>query len=92
MAVDKMNDSYNRCLSVLRQRYQNRGISSNLNEEATLQAKRGESNDVTASEGYVLFDALVFAAAIAIGNFAFGIKEHVSLGCGDVIRFPTLRL
>ena len=57
MAVDKMNDSYNRCLSVLRQRYQNRGISSNLNEEAVLQAKRGESNEVTASEGYVLFDA-----------------------------------
>lgn len=57
MAVEKMNDSYNRCLSELRERYQHRGVSSSVKTEAMLQAKREESTHAMAPEAYVLFDA-----------------------------------
>ena len=57
MAVDKMNDSYNRCLVELRERYRYRGISTSAKNEALLQAKCEESTRVMAPEAYVLFDA-----------------------------------
>lgn len=57
MAVDKMNDSYNRCLVELRERYKNRGISTSAKNEALLQAKTEESTRAMAPEAYVLFDA-----------------------------------
>lgn len=57
MAVDKMNDSYNRCLTELRERYKYRGISTNVKQEALLQAKSEESTRAMAPEAYVLFDA-----------------------------------
>lgn len=57
MAVDKMNDSYNRCLTELRERYKYRGISINAKQEALLQAKAEESTRAMAPEAYVLFDA-----------------------------------
>ena len=55
--AEKMNDSYNRCLSELRERYRNRGLSCNVKSEALLQAKREESTQAMAPEAYVLFDA-----------------------------------
>lgn len=57
MAVDKMNDSYNRCLTELRERYKYRGVSTNVKQEALLQAKAEESTRAMAPEAYVLFDA-----------------------------------
>ena len=57
MAVDKMNDSYNRCLTELRERYKYRGISTNVKNEALLQTRVEESTRAMAPEAYVLFDA-----------------------------------
>ena len=57
MAVDKMNDSYNRCLTELRERYKYRGISTNVKHEALLQTRTEESTRAMAPEAYVLFDA-----------------------------------
>ena len=53
MAMDRMNDSYNRCLCELRERYKDRGVSLSVKSEMTLQAGREELS----SESYVLFDA-----------------------------------
>ena len=52
-----MNDSYNRCLAELRERYKNRGVSINVSADAALQAKQEESTRALAPEAYVLFDA-----------------------------------
>lgn len=57
MAVDKMNDSYDRCLSELRARYKYRGISNNVKNEALSQTMREASSYALAPEAYVLFDA-----------------------------------
>ena len=57
MAVEHMNDSYDRCLAELRERYKNRGVSGNVKTDAALQAKREESTRALAPEAYVLFDA-----------------------------------
>ncbi|MBQ8331545.1 MAG: hypothetical protein IJX94_03485 [Clostridia bacterium] len=57
MAVDKMNDSYNRCLTELRERYRYRGVSNNVKSELLLQTKKEESTRAIAPEAYVLFDS-----------------------------------
>ena len=57
MAVDYMNDSYDRCIAELRDRYRGRGISENVKSEATLQAKREASTKAMAPGAYVLFDS-----------------------------------
>ena len=56
MAI-QMNDSYNRCLAELRERYRSRGFSTNVAADASLQAKQEESTRALAPEAYVLFDA-----------------------------------
>ncbi|MBQ9087010.1 MAG: hypothetical protein IJY47_07485 [Clostridia bacterium] len=56
MAVEQMNDSYRRCLTELRERYQSRGVSVSVKSEAALQAKQEESTRALAPESYVLFD------------------------------------
>ncbi len=57
MAVERMNDSYDRCLSELRERYKDRGISLNVKSDVALQTRREESTRAIAPESYVLFDA-----------------------------------
>lgn len=57
MAAEQMNDSYRRCLSELRQRYGSRGLSVNVRNTATLQAKQEETTRALSPESYVLFDA-----------------------------------
>lgn len=57
MAVDKMNDSYNRCLTELRERYRYRGVSNNVKTELLLQTQKEESTRAIAPEAYVLFDS-----------------------------------
>ena len=57
MAVDFMNDSYNRCLTELRERYKGRGISENAKSEAALQTKNEAKTRAIAPGAYVLFDS-----------------------------------
>lgn len=57
MAVENMNDSYNRCIAELRSRYRGKAISNNAKNEAAALRERdalAQSNNV---EGYVLFDS-----------------------------------
>jgi len=57
MAVEQMNDSYNRCINELRSRYKGRGVVSNFKQEMALLAQK-ENNEVkAAAENYVLFDS-----------------------------------
>ncbi len=56
MAV-QMNDSYDRCLSELRQRYRSRGVSVSVKSTMMLQAEQEEATRAIAPEAYVLFDA-----------------------------------
>ncbi len=55
--MERMNDSYDRCLFELRERYKDRGISLSVKSEMTLQAGREESTRALSPESYVLFDA-----------------------------------
>ncbi len=57
MAAEYMNDSYNRCLSELRERYRERGVFVNVKTENALQEAREESTRAIAPDAYVLFDA-----------------------------------
>lgn len=57
MASEHMNDSYNRCLSELRERYRERGVFVNVKTENALQEAREESTRTIAPEAYVLFDS-----------------------------------
>ena len=52
MAVEYMNDSYNRCIAELRTRYRGRAVSSSVKDEATVSENK---NAIT--ESYVLFDS-----------------------------------
>lgn len=52
MAVEYMNDSYNRCIAELRTRYRGRAVSSSVKDEAAVQ-----SNKNAAPETYILFDS-----------------------------------
>ena len=56
MAV-QMNDSYNRCLTELRERYKSRGVSVNVKSAQLMQAEQEEATRAIAPEAYVLFDA-----------------------------------
>ena len=56
MAVEHMNDSYNRCIAELRNRYRGRAISSNANNEAALLDKRIEEQE-SELQSYILFDS-----------------------------------
>ncbi len=56
MAV-QLNDSYDRCLSELRQRYQNRGVSVSVKSTMLLQTEQEEATRAIAPQAYVLFDA-----------------------------------
>ena len=56
MAV-QMNDSYNRCLTELRERYKSRGVSVNMQTALLTQAEQEEATRAIAPEAYVLFDA-----------------------------------
>lgn len=56
MATQHMNDSYNRCLRELRERYRDRGITGSVRGELLLQEKQEESTRALAPDAYVLFD------------------------------------
>ncbi len=51
------NDSYNRCLSELRERYRGRGISENVKTEAAQQRRNEAASRAIAPGAYVLFDS-----------------------------------
>ena len=52
MAVEYMNDSYNRCIEELRTRYRGRAVSSSVKDEAAV------NDDKSAlTESYILFDS-----------------------------------
>ncbi len=57
MAVDYMNDSYNRCLTELRDRYRGRGLYESVKSEASLQVKKEAATRAIAPNAYVLFDS-----------------------------------
>jgi hypothetical protein len=57
MAVEHLNDSYDRCLCELRERYRGRGALGSVKTESALQEAREESTRQVAPEAYVLFDA-----------------------------------
>ncbi len=57
MAIDNMNESYNRCLAELRARYKYRGISNSVQNEMVLQAQKEETTRAMAPTAYVLFDS-----------------------------------
>ena len=52
MAVEYMNDSYNRCIAELRTRYRGRAVSSSVKDEAVV---NDDKNAIT--ESYILFDS-----------------------------------
>ena len=57
MAAEYVNDSYNRCLIELRERYRERGVSLNVKGENALQEAKEESTRALAPDAYVLFDS-----------------------------------
>ena len=57
MAAEYLNDSYDRCLCELRERYRGRGALGSVKSERALQEAREESTRAIAPEAYVLFDA-----------------------------------
>lgn len=57
MAVDNMNDSYNRCIAELRSRYRGKAISNNAKHEAATLRERDALSAAEHNEGYVLFDS-----------------------------------
>ena len=57
MAAEHLNDSYDRCLYELRERYRGRGALGSVKTESALQEAREESTRQVAPEAYVLFDA-----------------------------------
>ena len=57
MAVETMNDSYNRCIAELRDRYRGKAISNNAKHEADALRQRDAITAGGADERYVLFDS-----------------------------------
>ena len=57
MAVDSMNDSYNRCLAELRARYRGRGVVQNVRNELAAQLQKEEISREQLSENYVVYDS-----------------------------------
>ena len=57
MAAEHLNDSYDRCLCELRERYRGRGALGSVKTESSLQEAREASTRQIAPEAYVLFDS-----------------------------------
>ena len=57
MAVENMNDSYNRCIEELRNRYRGKAISNNAKHEAAALKERDALSATNNADGYVLFDS-----------------------------------
>ena len=57
MAVENMNDSYNRCIAELRSRYRGKAISNNAKHEAAALRERDALSASAKTEEYVLFDS-----------------------------------
>lgn len=57
MAMDPMNESYNRCMEELRARYRGRGIATNVKNEAATQNKKENTSLNSATGSYVIFDS-----------------------------------
>lgn len=57
MAVDPMNESYNRCIEELRARYRGRGFSVNVRNELEAQIKKEESSNKQISGSYTFYDS-----------------------------------
>lgn len=56
MAVEHVNDSYNRCIAELRTRYRGRAVSGNIKNEAAMIDKR-EEEQIAELQSYTLFDS-----------------------------------
>ena len=56
MAVDIMNDSYNRCIAELRNRYRGKAVSNNVKNESAALRER-DALAMGSTTGYVLFDS-----------------------------------
>ena len=56
MAVEIMNDSYNRCIAELRNRYRGKAVSNNVKNESAALRER-DAIAMGSSTGYVLFDS-----------------------------------
>jgi hypothetical protein len=57
MAVENMNDSYNRCIAELRSRYRGKAILNNAKHEAATLRERDALSAGEKTDGYVLFDS-----------------------------------
>ena len=60
MAVENINDSYNRCIAELRSRYRGKAISNNAKQEAATLRERdalSANTNSASNDGYVLFDS-----------------------------------
>ena len=57
MAVDSMNDSYNRCLAELRERYRGRGVALNAHNELSAQMEKEDTSRAALASNYVLYDS-----------------------------------
>ena len=57
MAVENMNDSYNRCIAELRSRYRGKAISNNAKHEAAALRERDALEATSEREEYLLFDS-----------------------------------
>ena len=60
MAVENINDSYNRCIAELRNRYRGKAISNNAKQEAATLRERdalSANTNSASNDGYVLFDS-----------------------------------
>ena len=57
MAVENMNDSYNRCIAELRSRYRGKAISNNAKHEAAALRERDAISASSKTDGYLLFDS-----------------------------------
>ena len=57
MAVENMNDSYNRCIAELRSRYRGKALSNNAKHEAAALKERDALSAAEKNDGYLLFDS-----------------------------------
>lgn len=57
MAVENMNDSYNRCIAELRSRYRGKALSNNAKHEAAALKERDALSAADKNDGYLLFDS-----------------------------------
>ena len=60
MAVENINDSYNRCIAELRSRYRGKASANNAKQEAAALRERdalSANTNSASNDGYVLFDS-----------------------------------